>query len=115
MRNLLIILFLIFHFNSIGQEIERVKGKPKNLEESFYFLDKMFDDTTKYTYMTLPSDVISGKLYSFGFGMWIRNNWGLWGNSDLKKYFVENGITHPDISSGIILTEYYNYLNHTPY
>ena len=65
--------------------------------------------------MTLPSDVVAGNLYSFGFGIWIRNNWGFWGNSDLKKYFVKNGITHPDIISGIILSEYYNYLNYLPY
>ena len=115
MKIVLIIIFAIFSANSFGQKWENVKGKPKDLKKSFEYLDKMFDDTTKYTYMTLPSDVVARKLYSFGLGMWIRNNWGLWGNSDLKKYFAENGIEHPDISSGIILSEYYNYLNHKPY
>jgi len=115
MKIIFIIILAFFSINSFGQEWKNVKGKPKDLEECFEYLNKMFDDTTKYTYMTLPSDVVSGKLYSFGLGMWIRNNWGLWGNSELKKYFVENGINHPDISSGIILTEYHNYLNHRPY
>ncbi|HNU21722.1 MAG TPA: hypothetical protein PLF45_04650 [Bacteroidales bacterium] len=115
MKTIFIIILVFFSINSFGQEWKNVKGKPKDLKESFEYLDKMFDDTTKYTYMTLPSDVVFGKLYSFGLGMWIRNNWGLWGNSDLKKYFIENGINHPDIISGIILSEYYNYLNHIPY
>ena len=33
----------------------------------------------------------------------------------MKKYFIENGVAHPDQSSGIILSEYYNYLNHKPF
>lgn len=115
MKNVLVIILILISFSTIAQKWTNVKGKPKDLKESFEYLDKMFDDTTKYTYMTLPSDVVSGKLYSFGLGMWIRNNWGLWGNSDLKKFFIENGVTHPDFSSGIILSEYYNYLNHEPF
>lgn len=115
MKIIFIIILAFFSVNSFGQEWKNVKGKPNDLKESFEYLDKMFDDTTKYTYMTLPSDVVSGNLYSFGLGMWIRNNWGLWGNSDLKKSFVEKGISHPDIISGIIFSEYYNYLNHNPY
>lgn len=115
MKIFFIIILAFFSTNSFGQKWENVKGKPKDLKESFEYLDKMLDDTTKYTYMKLPSDVVAGKLYSVGLGMWIRNNWGLWGNSDLKKYFVEKGINHPDIISGIILSEYYNYLNHRPY
>ena len=115
MKNVLVIILILISFSTIAQKWTNVKGKPKDLKESFEYLDKMFDDTTKYTYMTLPSDVVSGKLYSFGLGMWIRNNWGLWGNSDLKKFFIENGVTHPDFSSRIILSEYYNYLNHEPF
>lgn len=115
MKNILVIILILISISLFGQKWNNVKGKPKDLVEAFHYLDKMFDDTTKFTYMTLPSDVVSGKLYCFGLGLWIRNNWGLWGNSDLKKYFIENGVTHPDHSSGIILSEYYNYLNHKPF
>jgi hypothetical protein len=115
MKRSFIIILSFIALNCFGQEWKSVKGKPKDLKESFEYLDKMFDDTTKYTYMTLPPDFVSGKLYAYGLGMWIRNNWGLWGNSDLKKFFVKNGVNHPDFISGIILSEYYNYLNHIPF
>jgi hypothetical protein len=46
----------------------------------------------------------------FGFGMWMRNNWKLWGGSRLSKYFTDLGIFHPDDMSGIILTSYHRHL-----
>lgn len=47
----------------------------------------------------------------FGFGMWIRNNWNLWGGSRLSIYFNQKGIHHPDDMSGIILVSYHRHLN----
>lgn len=47
--------------------------------------------------------------YHHGWGTWIRNNWGLWRDSRLSKYFKEKGIDHPDDMSGIILNSYYCY------
>ena len=47
--------------------------------------------------------------YHFGFGMYLRNNWGLWGGSRLQKYFFDRGISHPDNMSGIILKHYYDW------
>lgn len=38
-----------------------------------------------------------------GLGMSIRNEWGLWSDSTLSKWFNERGIFHPDDMSGIIL------------
>jgi len=38
-----------------------------------------------------------------GFGMWMRNNWGLWSGSKLQDWFHEKGIRHADDMSGIIL------------
>ena len=43
------------------------------------------------------------------FGLWMRNNWGLWGGSRLSNYFNKLGVFHPDDMSGIILTSYYRY------
>lgn len=43
-------------------------------------------------------------------GMWLRNNWGLWGDSRLATYFEEQGIHHPDDMSGVILRCYYHYV-----
>lgn len=73
----------------------------------------MFDDTSKYGFMTLPEDVATGRLH-FGFGMWIRNNWGLWRDSKLKHYFLDKGVGHPDDMSSIILTSYHRHLNNKP-
>ncbi|MEO0872720.1 MAG: DUF6794 domain-containing protein [Pseudomonadota bacterium] len=39
----------------------------------------------------------------FGLGMWLRNNWGLWGGSPLQSSLVEQGFVHPDDMSAAIL------------
>jgi hypothetical protein len=48
--------------------------------------------------------------YHLGFGMWIRNNWGLWGGSRLQKYFLTRDIKHPDSMSALILEYYYDWV-----
>jgi len=49
---------------------------------------------------------------SFGTGMSIRNNWGLWARtSEISEYFSELGINHPDDMSSIILTSLHRKLN----
>lgn len=50
----------------------------------------------------------------FGFGMWMRNNWGLWGGGPLAGYFNEMGIEHPDDMSGIVLASYWLRSNDCP-
>jgi hypothetical protein len=52
--------------------------------------------------------------YHFGLGMWIRNNWGLWGGSRLSQYFNRLGIHHPDDMSGIILDSYWRKIHGKP-
>jgi hypothetical protein len=45
----------------------------------------------------------------FSFGMWIRNNFGLWkGNEELLK---ATGKEHPDDASGVIIKEFWKHLN----
>ena len=43
------ILIMLISFSANTQKWTNVKGKPKNLKESFEYLDKMFDDTTIHT------------------------------------------------------------------
>ncbi len=38
----------------------------------------------------------------FGLGMWIRNRL-LWADTNLQRWFIRHGITHPDSMSGLIL------------
>ena len=52
--------------------------------------------------------------HHFGLGLWMRNNWGLWGGSHLAKWFNARGIEHPDDMSGIILDSFWRYLNKKP-
>jgi hypothetical protein len=48
--------------------------------------------------------------YHLGLGMWMRNNWGLWGGSRLYKYFHDKGVTDPEDMSSIVLFYYYDWL-----
>lgn len=83
---------------------------PKDIEDSFKQINTFWADSTKTKLMKLTEDEFSGRLH-MGFGMWIRNNWQLWGGSRLSAYFNKKGIEHPDDMSGIILDSYYRYLN----
>lgn len=86
---------------------------PKNLNECFQRLDKITSLQRKKWIRCLTEVQFKAKMH-FGFGIGLRNNWGLWGNSELAQYFFDIGIFHPDDMSGIILTSYYRKLNNQP-
>lgn len=83
---------------------------PKDLDDCFKQINLFWSDSTRLEVKNLPEDKFSSTLH-FGFGMWMRNNWQLWGGSRLSKYFNDIGIYHPDDMSGIILHSYHRYLN----
>ena len=83
---------------------------PKNLEDCFTQINSFWHDSTKVKVKNWTEEEFSTNAH-FGFGMWMRNNWWLWGGSRLSKYFNELGIYHPDDMSGIILDSYHRYLN----
>ncbi|MFH1876715.1 MAG: DUF6794 domain-containing protein [Candidatus Omnitrophota bacterium] len=85
---------------------------PKDLEDCFKELRTMLAPA-------LIEEMKSGtesdmNKYHRSLGMWLRNNWGLWSDSRLKKYFNDIGIHHPDDMSGIILTSFWRHLNNKP-
>ena len=85
---------------------------PKDLEDCFRELKSMF-------HPSFIGEIKQGTeknmiKYHFVLGMWIRNNWGLWGGSRLKDYFNGLGIFHPDDMSGIILDSFWRHLNNRP-
>ncbi|WP_157604484.1 DUF6794 domain-containing protein [Solitalea canadensis] len=82
---------------------------PQNLEDCFGQLDKFWNDSTKTQAKQWTEDEFSANAH-FGIGMWIRNNWQLWGGSRLSIFFNEMGIYHPDDMSGIIIHSYHRYL-----
>lgn len=83
---------------------------PKNLEECFVQINSFWDESTKVQLKNWDEKEFAGKVH-LGFGMWMRNNWSLWGGSRLSKYFNDLGIYHPDDMSGIILVSYHRHLN----
>lgn len=83
---------------------------PRNLEESFHFLDTMLHAETISLIRSLPDRKAMSEFH-FVLGMWLRNNWGFWAGSRLQQYFVQRGVEHPDNMSGTLLEYYYDYLH----
>lgn len=127
MKKPLIIIFLIFLTTICFGQTDNKKSKqgekvrftadtlqgfyiPKDLEDSFKQINTFWADSTRIKLKQLSENEFSSRLH-MGFGMWIRNNWQLWGGSRLSKFFNDNGIFHPDDMSGIILNSYHRYLN----
>ena len=83
---------------------------PISLEDCFIQLDKLLSDEDKQTIKQLADNKETIR-YHHDVGMWLRNNWGLWGGSRLQKYMLDKKINHPDKMSAIILEFYYDWLN----
>ena len=85
---------------------------PKDLDDSFAELKKMLHpDFVKEFKVGTEDDTA---MHHFGLGIWMRNNWGLWGGSRLAKWFNAQGIKHADDMSGIILDSFWRHLNNKP-
>ena len=83
---------------------------PKNLGECMEQLDILLLTKHKEDMKSQKNreDMIK---YHRSVGLYLRNNWGLWGGSRLQKYFSDRGIYHPDDMSAIILEYYHDWLN----
>lgn len=82
---------------------------PFDLNDCFRQIDGMLCDSADNGIKKMTeSEFVSGS--HFGFGKWIRNNWGLWKGSRLSKYFNELEIYHSDDMSSIILISYHRNL-----
>lgn len=89
--------------------VDRIDGIyiPKNIDEAIDSLDMIISPGDKrYIADSLSLDAFRARCH-FGLGMWVRNNWGLWGGSRLKQYFLDKNIVHPDDMSDVILKVYY--------
>ena len=85
---------------------------PQDLDDCFVQLEKLLSPQDLATLRDRSEDDMIR--YHFGLGMWMRNNWGLWGGSRLAGWFNERGIFHPDDMSGIILDSFWRHLNDRP-
>jgi len=78
---------------------------PKNIEEVFDFFDKNLTEADKK--MLLKHKAIE---FHHTLGRWIRNNFGLWEESELKAWLIDKNFTHPDDMSNYIIEEYQKHL-----
>ena len=111
----LILCFSLVLVNYVGfaQQTDKQKDSlsvyiPVNIEDCMRQLDSVLSPESKEWIRSIDENEFLGRTH-LTLGMWIRNNWGLWGNSHLAKYFSEQGIRHPDDMSGVILRSYYHY------
>ena len=80
---------------------------PKDIDDAIECLDTLLSEEDKqYAADSLTLESFCANTH-FSIGMWMRNNWGLWGGSRLQRYFTERKVYHPDDMSGIILEAYY--------
>ena len=87
---------------------------PRDLEEAVLALDKLISEEGKDELCKMGEDEFLTATH-LGIGMYLRNEWGLWKNSELRKYFRRRGIFHPDDMSGEILKSYYKFLCQRPW
>lgn len=87
---------------------------PTNIEECMVQLDTCTNDTIKDWIRCVTLEEYSCELHH-SIGRYIRNKWGLWGESELSSFFHHNKINHPDDMSSIILGCFYQMVNTSQY
>jgi hypothetical protein len=83
---------------------------PKDIKDCFLQLDKLLtsEDIKEIKGLKSKSETIE---YHHSLGMWIRNNWGLWGGSRLSTYMNDRMNQEPDAMSSMILELYWEWLH----
>lgn len=74
---------------------------PQTLSEAISYLTNNISDEDKQYIVKNGAISVHHSL-----GRWIRNNWGLWENSELKRNLEKEGLTHPDDMSNYIIEEF---------
>jgi len=105
-------------------DVNEKKLIPKDLSEAIEELDSSLDEEEKIKMLHYSTsdfkelsyeEYMEATLYGhLGVGMSIRNVWGLWEDSRLKRWFLWRGVRHPDDVSGVILKEYISQLEGKP-
>ena len=89
--------------------VERIDGIyiPKDIDEAIDSLDIILSvEEKRYVADSLSLEDFTAMAH-MGIGMWMRNNWGLWGGSRLQRYFRDRQVNHPDAMSHEILKAFY--------
>jgi|SRR5690554_407441 len=110
------LVLVVFLFYSCGAISDSYKSHideeyiPRNLNDAVSELDKYINDSIKIAIRQMSEEDFLNESH-FGRGQAIRNDWGLWHKSRLKRYFKRKGIFHADDMSSIILKSYYRKIN----
>lgn len=83
---------------------------PKDLDEALETLRDMNDPAELAEWAAQSEDDATSGLH-FSVGMALRNEWGLWHDSVLAKWFKSKGIMHADDMSAILLTSFHRRTN----
>lgn len=78
---------------------------PNDFTECLITLDSITNPAMREWIMCLPDEEFS-KHVRLTLGMHLRNNWGLWKETELTKDLHSLGIIHPESMSAIILNSY---------
>lgn len=76
-------------------EILDTVDEPKNINDCIELINMQLNDSLKSVIKSWPEDEFVANVH-MGYGLNLRNRWGLWGDSRLSKYFNDLGIFHPD-------------------
>jgi len=111
MKYLVTFCMFVISFVAFGQikNIHMKKEKPKNLTECIQMLDNILKKEDKEKAKTLTEEKFFMESH-FTLGMGIRNEWIRSGNPELVKFFLDQGVKHPDDMSAMILTSYHRHL-----
>lgn len=101
-----------FPISKCGLFGEKLKN-PANLEQALYALDKMLGYEDRRAIQELDEHYISSAMHH-SLGRHLRNEWKLWGDSQLARWFNSKGIHHADDMSGIIITSYWRQQRNVP-
>lgn len=82
---------------------------PNNLDEAIAQVGILIGDHGKKKAKTMAEDDFLAFSHH-ALGRYLRNGWGLWGETALAKWFNGLGIKHADDMSAIILTSFHRWL-----
>lgn len=99
----------ISHYDEIRYITEKIEGVyiPKDMDDAMAVLDRMLSQRQKDSIKNLESALD----LHFGLGMWMRNNWNLWGGSRLTRSLDEAGYVNWD-ADGISSDICFAYMSH---
>jgi hypothetical protein len=83
---------------------------PVDMESAVKCLKEKLPASDLKEFKETPHSKVIAK-YHHSFGRQIRNNWGLWGGSELQKRLLNDGYKHPDDISSAIMEKLYQELN----